>query len=138
MIKILLCCGGGFSSSYVAERMKKEIIENHMQEQAMIEFSPFSITLEKINEFDIMVCCPHLNIYVKQLVEKQDVPIPIYILPPRMYGKMEIKEIYQDAIDIIEIYSKNHSNPVHFPGEENVLRITRQCAFNHQKDIQKI
>ena len=25
MIKILLCCGGGFSSSFVAERMKKEI-----------------------------------------------------------------------------------------------------------------
>ncbi len=23
MIKILLCCGGGFSSSFVAERMKK-------------------------------------------------------------------------------------------------------------------
>lgn len=137
MIRILLCCGGGFSSSYVAERMKKEIIENQMQEEVLIEFSPFSIALERINEFDIMVCCPHLNIYVKQLVEKQDIPIPIYILPPRMYGRMEIKEIYQDALDILNIFSTTHINPVHFPDEENVLRITRQCAYSHQKRIKK-
>lgn len=132
MIRILLCCGGGFSSSYVAERMKKEIIEEHLEDEVMIEFSPFSISLEKINQFDIMVCCPHLNIYVKQLVAKQDIPIPIYILPPRMYGKMEIQEIYQDAKDIIEIYQKNHVNPVHFPNEDNVLKIQRQCAYSHQ------
>lgn len=132
MIKILLCCGGGFSSSYVTERMKKEIVENHLEKEVMIEFSPFSISLEKINNFDIMVCCPHLNIYVKQLVAKQDIPIPIYILPPRMYGKMEIQEIFQDAKDIIRIFQDNHVNPVCFPGEENVLRIKRQCAFVHQ------
>lgn len=132
MIKILLCCGGGFSSSYVTERMKKEIVENHLEKEVMIEFSPFSISLEKINNFDIMVCCPHLNIYVKQLVAKQDISIPIYILPPRMYGKMEIQEIFQDAKDIIRIFQDNHVNPVCFPGEENVLRIKRQCAFVHQ------
>ena len=28
MIKILLCCGGGFSSSAIATRMEKEIKEN--------------------------------------------------------------------------------------------------------------
>lgn len=41
MIKILLCCGGGFSSSYVAERMKKEIKSSGMEKDVMIEFSPF-------------------------------------------------------------------------------------------------
>lgn len=132
MLRILLCCGGGFSSSYVTERMKKEIIENHLGDEVMIEFSPFSIALEKIKDFDIVVCCPHLNIYVKQLVAKQDIPIPIYILPPRMYGRMEIQEIYQDAKDIIDIFYKTHQNPVHFPNEDNVLRITRQCAYAHQ------
>ena len=97
MIKILLCCGGGFSSSFVAERMKKEIQNLGMEDDVMIEFSPFSIAKNRFLEFDIVVCCPHLNIYVKQLVEKEDIPIPIYVLPPRMYGNMEIKEI----IDIL-------------------------------------
>ncbi|MEG2896194.1 MAG: PTS sugar transporter subunit IIB, partial [Niameybacter sp.] len=53
-----------------------------------------------------MVCCPHLNIYVKQLVQKQTLEVPIYILPPKMYGMMEIKEIYQDALDIIKIFNE--------------------------------
>ena len=113
MIRVLLCCGGGFSSSYVAERMKKEIIAKNL------------------DNFDIIICCPHLNIDVKQLLEKTDVQVPIYILPPRMYGNMEIEEIYQDVIDLLEIYQQTHMNPVHFPGEENVLKITRQKAYKH-------
>lgn len=135
MLRILLCCGGGFSSSYVTERMKKEIITNHLDNEVMIEFSPFSIVLEKMNDFDIIVCCPHLNIYVKQLVARQELPIPIYILPSRMYGKMEILEIYQDCKDIIDIFNQTKKNPVHFPNENNVLRITRQCAYAHQMHI---
>lgn len=130
MLKILLCCGGGFSSSYIVEKMKKEIIMNHLENDVMIEYSPFSIALEKINDFDIMVCCPHLNIYVKQLVKKTSLPIPIYMLPPKMYGRMEIKEIYKDALDIIDIFKKTRVNPVHFENEENVLKITRSKAYN--------
>lgn len=131
MIRVLLCCGGGFSSSYVAERMKKEIIAKNLSDQLEMEFSPFSLVLEKIDNFDIIICCPHLNIYVKQLLEKTDVQVPIYILPPRMYGNMEIEEIYQDVIDLLGIYQQTHMNPVHFPGEENVLKITRQKAYKH-------
>ena len=131
MIRVLLCCGGGFSSSYVAERMKKEIIAKNLSNQLEMEFSPFSLVLEKIDNFDIIICCPHLNIYVKQLLEKTDVQVPIYILPPRMYGNMQIEEIYQDVIDLLKIYQQTHMNPVHFPGEENVLKITRQKAYKH-------
>lgn len=131
MIRVLLCCGGGFSSSYVAERMKKEIIAKNLSNQLEMEFSPFSLVLEKIDNFDIIICCPHLNIYVKQLLEKTDVQVPIYILPPRMYGNMEIEEIYQDVIDLLEIYQQTHMNLVHFPDEENVLKITRQKAYKH-------
>lgn len=131
MIRVLLCCGGGFSSSYVAERMKKEIIAKGLSDQLEMEFSPFSLVLEKIDNFDIIICCPHLNIYVKQLLEKTDVQVPIYVLPPRMYGNMEIEEIYQDVIDLLEIYQQTHMNPVRFPGEDNVLKITRQKAYKH-------
>ena len=31
MIRILLCCGGGFSSSAIATRMKKEIKEKNLE-----------------------------------------------------------------------------------------------------------
>ena len=131
MIKILLCCGGGFSSSYVAERMKKEIVEKHLDQKLMIEFSPFSIAYEKMNDFDIIVCCPHLNMYIKSFIENHHVQIPIYVLPPRMYGNIEIEEIYQDVKDLLVIYQQTHMNPVHFPDEEHVLKIKRQKAYHH-------
>lgn len=131
MIKILLCCGGGFSSSAISQRMKKEIISLGMEEQLSIDFLPFSLGTKEISQYDIMICCPHLNIYVKQLLAKQIINTPIYILPPKMYGRMEVKEIYQDAIDVIKIFEETHHNPISFPGEENVLRIQRQCAYKH-------
>ena len=31
MIRILLCCGGGFSSSAIATRMEKEIKEKNLE-----------------------------------------------------------------------------------------------------------
>jgi hypothetical protein len=34
--------------------------------------------------------------------------------------------------DIIDIYNKNNINPVHFPGEENTMLITRNVAYRNQ------
>jgi len=57
--------------------------------------------------------------------------IPIYILPPKMYGLMNIKELTLDVIDIIDLYNKNKVNPIHFPGEENTMSITRYVAYRN-------
>jgi len=156
MIKILLCCGGGFSSSAIATRIQKDIEKNNLKEKAYIEYSPFSISLEKINDFDIMICCPHLNIYVKQLLnndfdiiiccphlniyvkqllKKQTVPIPIYVLPPKIYGNMKMEDIIMDCEDIIEMYHNGQQNPIHFPKEENVLKIKRDKAYRKVKGL---
>lgn len=135
MIKILLCCGGGFSSSAIATRIQKDIEKNNLKEKAYIEYSPFSISLEKINDFDIMICCPHLNIYVKQLLKKQTVPIPIYVLPPKIYGNMKMEDIIMDCEDIIEMYHNGQQNPINFPKEENVLKIKRDKAYRKVKGL---
>lgn len=131
MVKILLCCGGGFSSSYISTHMKKDIIDKCLKDKVSIDFSPFSIALEKKDDYDILVCCPHLRINVDLLVKEQDLDIPIYILPPRMYGNMSIEDIYYDAIDIIEIFENTRKNPVHFDGEEQILRVTRIKAYRN-------
>ena len=65
MLKILICCGGGFSSSYVTERMKKEIVEKNLENEVNIEFYPFAIVEDKLSDVDIIMCCPHLKIYVE-------------------------------------------------------------------------
>lgn len=132
MLNILLCCGGGFSSSAIATRMEKEIIKQGLQDQVHMEFYPFTIAIDKFKDFDIVMCCPHLKIAVNQMIKKYNPDIPIYLLPPKMYGFMILEEIIQDANDVIEIYQQDKQNPVHFPGEENLLRITRGKAYRNK------
>jgi cellobiose-specific phosphotransferase system component IIB len=132
MTKILLCCAGGFSSSALSNKAEKEIKENNMEKDYHIEFSPFTLAIKKSPEFDIIVCCPHLIFEVNKLLKTSKPNIPIYILPPKMYGMMDIKELALDVTDIIDIYNKSSINPVHFPGEENTMLITRNVAYRNQ------
>lgn len=39
-----------------------------------------------------------------------------------MYGTMNVKEVYQDALDIYDGYKKTHKNPMYFPGEDNNMK----------------
>jgi PTS system cellobiose-specific IIB component len=133
MIKILLCCGGGFSSSALSSKVEKEIFQSNMQNDYYIEFSPFMLASKKISEFDILVCCPHLIMDVNRMLKTSIPNIPIYILPPKMYGLMSFKELALDVIDIIDLYNKTKVNPVHFPGEENTMMITRHVAYRNSK-----
>ena len=133
MIKILLCCGGGFSSSVLSSKVEKEILENNMQNNYYIEFSPFFTANKKMSEFDIIVCCPHLIMDVKKMLKTSTPNIPIYILPPKMYGMMSFKNLALDVLDIIDLYNKTKINPVYFPGEENTMLITRYIAYRNSK-----
>ncbi|WP_026887632.1 PTS sugar transporter subunit IIB [Clostridium beijerinckii] len=133
MIRILLCCGGGFSSSALASKVEKEILESNMQNDYSIEFSPFLLVNKRMNEFDIIVCCPHLIIDVKKLVKTSEIDIPIYILPPRMYGLISFKELALDVVDAINLYNETKINPVYFPGEENTMMVTRYLAYRKNK-----
>ncbi len=137
MTNILLCCGGGFSSSAIAVRMQKELSESCLNDKYHIEFSPFSLLTSKkktidIDKYDVIICCPHLKIAVQQLLK--DFPNfdkPLYLLPPKMYGNMQLKEILIDVDDVISMYNQHHQNPVIFPNEDNLLRITRSVAYRH-------
>jgi len=133
MIRILLCCGGGFSSSALASKVEKEILESNMQNDYSIEFSPFLLVNKRMNEFDIIVCCPHLIMDVKRLVKTSEIEIPIYILPPRMYGLISFKELALDVVDAINLYNETKINPVYFPGEENTMMVTRYLAYRKNK-----
>lgn len=70
------------------------------------------------------------------MLKSSSTNIPIYILPPKMYGLLNIKELALDVIDIIDLYNKTKINPVHFPGEENTMSITRNIAYRNSRSNQ--
>ena len=143
MIRILLCCGGGFSSSAIASRMDKEIKEKNLEEKYSIEFLPFGLGLKELDRFDVVILCPHLKVEldkaeIKDVLERiykalknQTINKPLYLLPPKMYGLMKFDEIIVDIEDVMKMYQENPVVPVKFPGEDNLLRITRGVAYRH-------
>lgn len=133
MIKILLCCGGGFSSSAIATRMQKEIVEKGYEDQYSIEFLPFGLGLKELDRFDVVILCPHLKVELDKAIKNMDIDKPMYLLPPKMYGLMKFDEIIVDVEDVIKMYNDNPTVPVKFPGEDNLLRITRGVAYRHFK-----
>ena len=71
MIRILLCCGGGFSSSAIASRMDKEIKEKNLEEKYSIEFLPFGLGLKELDRFDVVILCPHLKVELDKALKNQ-------------------------------------------------------------------
>jgi len=133
MLKILLCCGGGFSSSYIMTRVQKQIEEEHMEDEVSIDFSPFKTMDEVYKGKDIIVCCPHLEMEIKLKKDLGKIDVPMYLLPPKMYGNLSIKDLLQDCHDIIDLWNENPVNPVHFPGEDKVMKIHRPGAYAFYK-----
>jgi len=133
MIKILLCCGGGFSSSAIASRMQKEIIDKGYKDRYSIEFLPFTLGLKELDRFDVVILCPHLKVELDKAIKSMKIDKPMYLLPPKMYGLMKFEEIIVDVEDVIKMYNENPTVPVKFPDEDNLLRITRGVAYRHFK-----
>jgi PTS system cellobiose-specific IIB component len=130
-IRILICCGGGFSSSYMMKKVQNEIIERGWQDKVMIDYSPFDLSYRVKDQYDVVMCCPHLALSIPEYLEKHGKNVPIYILPGKMYGRMYLDDIYQDALDIIDGFRKTGQNPFYFPDEEHYMSSQRIHSYRH-------
>lgn len=137
MIKILISCGAGMSSSFLCQKLQKACEEAGLENEYSFDFFPINVAgyeagAKKIEEYDVTMICPHLRLWIKELVEKQHPNKPIYVLPPQMYGTMIFEEVITEAKDIISGFEQTKMNPYHFPGEEQVLKIRRKCAYRNK------
>lgn len=129
MIKILICCLGGFSSSSMTKNLQKNIINMGYEDKMEVKFSPFSLASELLDEVDVIMACPHLGYKIPEFINKHGNSVPIYVIPPRMYGTMYVDDIYEDALDIVNEYKETKMNPFHFPNEERNIRIKRIHSY---------
>lgn len=135
MVKILICCLGGFSSSAMSVKMSKEIKEKGYEDRVSIDFQPFALSHKVMDQYDVVMCCPHLKFEIGSFMKKYgEIETPIYLLPPKMYGSMNVEDVYEDALDIVEGFKETKTNPFHFPNEDNVMRIKRICSY--RKSVQ--
>lgn len=132
MLRMVICCGGGYSSSFMAQRVRKEIKDKGYEEFIMVEFQPFRIFKEKYKDYDVAFLCPHLLYDAKNLANTKEVKTPMYIIPSKMYGTMRLKDLVEDAEDIIHLYRETKSNPIHFE-DEDFLEMRRDVSHRQWK-----
>lgn len=137
MIKILISCGAGMSSSFLTQKLQAACKEAGLENEYSFDFFPINVAgfkagAAKVEEFDVTMVCPHLRLWIKELCEKEHPNKPIYILPPQMYGTMIFEEVIADAVDIIKGFEETKMNPFHFPGEDQPLKIRRKVAYRNK------
>lgn len=129
MLRILICCGGGLSSGYMARYMEDEVKAAHAEAEVFVDFQPFATAPRKMADFDVIFCCPHLRTGIPKFLKEYQVTIPLYVIPMRMYGLMHFNEIAQDARDVIQIYHETGANPVVFPNETDYPKVQRFKSY---------
>ena len=149
MLKIVISCGGGMSSSALCKHMEEQIKERGLENEVRIAFVPFPLLMSKKeeaafplqgnnqpNEFDIAMLCPHLRYYAINAAKAKEsnLRIPMYILPTLMYGRMELQDLMEDAQDLLELYKDSDEILYHFP-EEDFLERKRNTS--HRRWIMK-
>ena len=132
MIRILICCGGGFSSSVLVKRVQDQIAEKGYQDKIQVDFSSIYLVEDKFSNYDVVMCCPHLSNSLPHFIELCGGSVPFYLLPTRMYGLLNARDIYEDALDIIEQFKITKKNPFCFPGEENYFSVQRTHSYRRE------
>ena len=130
MLRILICCGGGASSGFFALNIEKQVKQLKLEDKVYAQCSAFGRMYQVYDQFDIAMLCPHLRYQIpKVLKDHPEINIPLYVIPPKMYGTMRIEDIVQDALDMIKAFDLKKGNLVHFPNEDESVRIDRPYSY---------
>lgn len=97
-LKIMLCCGAGMSSGFLASNARKVAKKKKLPVQ--IEARSHSEAADYLNSIDIMMLGPH---YAAELKQYQDLAkpfnVPVILIPQSIYGSL-------DGAKLIELAQK--------------------------------
>lgn len=140
MLRIAICCGGGFSSSTMAEHLNKQLRERHLEDEVFLEFIPFAnlygddsafvtnVKRDRQSEVDVALLCPHLEFSARDAAEKGKLRIPVFVLPMRLYGLVDIENLIEEAEDVLELWNNGAKNVVTFPDEPRSMTAMRTVS----------
>ena len=128
MIRIAICCGGGFSSSALAVHLEKDLVDKNLTGRASFVFIPIGLLVARQDEVDVAMVCPHMEWKVKNDSKNGLYHIPVTIIPPRLYGLMPAADFIDDAEDILELWNNGTENMVTFPDEPRPLKVQRTVS----------
>ncbi|HIR91153.1 MAG TPA: PTS sugar transporter subunit IIB [Candidatus Limicola stercorigallinarum] len=98
---ILLCCGAGMSSGFLAQQMRKAAKKRGIS--ARIEARSQNDLSKALPDADILLIGPHLA-YAQEDLEGICAPygVPVRVIPKKMYGGLDGEGLLDLAISVIE------------------------------------
>ena len=102
MKHILVICGGGMSSSLLAEKMQDYVKENDID--ADVTFIPLagSDCMQHLNEFDVALLAPQTGYALPTFEPFNDKGIDIVLIPMKDYGRMNAKNVVELGLSHIK------------------------------------
>ena len=105
-MKILLCCGAGMSSGYLAQYTRKAAKKRKMN--VSIEARSHSDIGSYLSSIDILMVGPH---YAGELKEFENMAkpydIPVCVIPQNIYGQLDGDKLLEYAMAEIEKYNQS-------------------------------
>lgn len=95
MLKILLACNAGMSTSMLVSKMQKAAEAKGLE--AKIEAKPISEAEMELDDWDIVMLGPQVRHMLKTLTKKQS-KTPIEIINMRDYGTMNGENVLNAAL----------------------------------------
>ncbi len=104
-LNIILCCGGGLSSGFLAQQARKSAKKRKID--ANIEAKSESEVTQYFGRMDILMVGPHYAFRMDSFSE-QAAPygIPVVLIPENMYSMLDGSGLIDLAMDRIEAFKK--------------------------------
>ena len=124
----------------MAAHLNKQLAESKYKDDVTLEFIPFSglwgesaafqsgKTEQRQDNVDVALCCPHLEYPARDAAKQGKLRIPVFILPMRLYGQINIEGVVEEAEDVLELWKNGAQNPVTFPDEPRPMTATRTVS----------
>lgn len=106
-LNILLCCGAGMSSGFLAQQMR--IAAKKAGIMATVEAKSQNNILEDIPNASLLLVGPHLAYAYEELKEKCDpYHVPVLIIPKEMYAGLDGTGLLNLSIETIKGKEQDH------------------------------
>jgi PTS system cellobiose-specific IIB component len=103
---ILLVCGGGMSSGFLAQNIRKAAKNRSMDLEVFARSE--SEVEEYVDRIDVLLYGPHLKYLEKELIEKvSGRNIPISIIDQSIYGMIDGERTLDLILELIKEKEKN-------------------------------
>ena len=96
-----------------------------------------NVKRDRQSEVDVALLCPHLEYPARDAVAKGKIRVPLFVLPMRMYGLVDIENLIEEAEDVIELYKNGADNVVTFPDEPRSMTAPRTISHRRWLAQQK-